>query len=102
LTGNAGQANYAASKAGLIGFTLSVAREFASRAITVNAIAPGFIDTDMTSALKSEQKEHILRGIPMQCFGKPEDIAEAALFLACPGGRYVTGQVITVDGGMVM
>jgi 3-oxoacyl-[acyl-carrier protein] reductase len=102
LGGNAGQCNYAASKAALIGFTKSLAREVASRGITVNAIAPGFIQTDMTSVLNQGLKDEIVKKIPMNCFGKPEDIAEAALFLASPGARYVTGQVLTVDGGMVM
>lgn len=102
LMGNAGQGNYAASKAGLIGFTKSVAREFASRGITVNAIAPGFIQTDMTAGLKEEWKEELLKKIPMNCFGQAEDVAGAALFLAGPAARYITGQVLTVDGGMVM
>lgn len=102
LTGNAGQCNYAASKAGLIGLTKSVAKELASRHITCNAIAPGFIDTDMTSGLDEKMKGDILRNIPLNCLGQPEDIAAAALFLAGPGGRYITGQVLTVDGGMVM
>jgi 3-oxoacyl-[acyl-carrier protein] reductase len=102
LIGNPGQCNYAASKAGLIGFTQSVARELASRGVTVNAIAPGFIETDMTSELNDELKGHILKAIPMGKFGAAEDIAEAALFLAGAGARYITGQVLTVDGGMVM
>jgi 3-oxoacyl-[acyl-carrier protein] reductase len=102
LMGNAGQANYAASKAGLIGFTKSVARELASRGITVNALAPGFIDTDMTAGLSPEFRAEVLKGIPLGAFGQPEDIAQAALFLAGPGARYVTGQVLTVDGGMAM
>jgi 3-oxoacyl-[acyl-carrier protein] reductase len=102
LIGNAGQANYAASKAGLIGFTKSVAREVASRSITVNAIAPGFIETDMTAVLNDDLKTGLLKQIPMQSFGKAEDIANAALFLASPAARYITGQVLTVDGGMVM
>lgn len=102
LIGNAGQSNYAASKAGLIGFTQSVARELASRSITVNAIAPGFIETDMTSGLGAEVRDQVLKRIPMGCFGRVEDIAGAAMFLAGPAGRYVTGQVLTVDGGMVM
>ncbi|HEY1663471.1 MAG TPA: 3-oxoacyl-[acyl-carrier-protein] reductase [Verrucomicrobiae bacterium] len=102
LIGNPGQANYAASKAGLIGFTQSVARELASRGVTVNAIAPGFIETDMTSELNAELKANILKQIPMGRFGASEDIADAALFLASPQARYVTGQVLTVDGGMVM
>jgi 3-oxoacyl-[acyl-carrier protein] reductase len=102
LIGNAGQCNYAASKAGLIGFTQSVAKELASRGITVNAIAPGFIETDMTSELKPEMREAILKQIPLGSFGSAEDIAGAALYLASPAARYVTGQVLTVDGGMVM
>ncbi|HEY4984963.1 MAG TPA: 3-oxoacyl-[acyl-carrier-protein] reductase [Verrucomicrobiae bacterium] len=102
LIGNAGQCNYAASKAGLIGFTQSCARELASRSITVNAIAPGFIETDMTSELKEEMKTELLKRIPLGIFGQADDIAGAALFLAGPSARYVTGQVLTVDGGMVM
>lgn len=102
LTGNAGQCNYAASKAGLIGFTKSVAREFASRRITCNAIAPGFIETDMTAVLNETVRSGVLQQIPMGTLGQADDIAEAALYLAGPGGRYVTGQVLTVDGGMVM
>src|ERR1044071_7588985 len=102
LIGNAGQCNYAASKAALLGFTKSVARELASRHITVNALAPGFIETDMTAALSPELKTHILSTVPMKKFGQPEDIANAALFLAGPGAQYVTGQVLTVDGGMGM
>ena len=102
LIGNAGQCNYAASKAGLIGFTKSVATEFGSRGVTCNAIAPGFIATDMTAALDDKLKEALLKQIPLGALGEPDDIAEAALYLAGPGGRYVTGQVLTVDGGMVM
>ena len=102
LIGNAGQCNYAASKAGLIGLTMSTARELASRGITVNAIAPGFIETDMTAGLKEEWKTELLKRIPLNSLGKSEDIAHATLFLASPGARYVTGQVLTVDGGMVM
>ena len=102
LIGNAGQANYAASKAALIGFTKSCAREFGSRGITVNAIAPGFIETDMTSALDEKARTALLDRIPLNALGQPGDIAEAALYLAGPGGRYITGQVLTVDGGMVM
>jgi len=102
LTGNAGQANYAASKAGLIGFTKALAKEFASRQVCVNAIAPGFIVSDMTGEL-SEQIQETIRGhIPLGCFGEAEDIAAAVLFLAGRSGRYITGQVLTVDGGMVM
>ena len=102
LIGNAGQANYAASKAGLIGFTKSVAREFAGRAVTVNAIAPGFIETDMTQVLADQLKEGILTKIPLGRFGQASDIAAAALFLASDDARYITGQVLAVDGGMVM
>jgi 3-oxoacyl-[acyl-carrier protein] reductase len=102
LIGNAGQCNYAASKAGLIGFTQSAARELASRGITVNAIAPGFIETDMTSGLKEELRAALLKQIPLGRFGAADDIAGAALFLAGPAGRYITGQVLTMDGGMVM
>jgi len=102
LVGNAGQCNYAASKAGLIGFTKSLAKEFGSRGVTCNAIAPGFIVTDMTAALDDKLKEALLKQIPLGALGEPDDIAEAALYLAGPGGRYVTGQVLTVDGGMVM
>ncbi|MGA2030349.1 MAG: 3-oxoacyl-[acyl-carrier-protein] reductase [Verrucomicrobiota bacterium] len=102
LIGNAGQCNYAASKAGLIGFTQSVARELASRGVTVNAIAPGFIETDMTSELNEELKTNVLKQIPMGDFGRADDIANAALFLASTSARYITGQVLTVDGGMVM
>lgn len=102
LIGNAGQSNYAASKAGLIGFTQSIARELASRSITVNALAPGFIETDMTSVLPPEVKVEIQKKIPMNCFGQADDIASAALFLAGAGARYITGQGLTVDGGMVM
>lgn len=102
LIGNAGQANYAASKAGLIGFTQSVAKELASRGVTANALAPGFIETDMTASLSAEQKAELAKKIPLNCLGQPEDVALAAVFLAGPGGRYITGQVLTVDGGMVM
>lgn len=102
IIGNAGQANYSASKAGLIGFTKSCARELASRGITVNAIAPGFIETDMTSELKPEQREALLKQIPLASFGQAEDIAATALHLASASGRYITGQVLAVDGGMVM
>jgi 3-oxoacyl-[acyl-carrier protein] reductase len=102
LIGNAGQCNYAASKAGLLGLTKAVAREFASRGITVNALAPGFIETDMTAGLSEELKTELLKRIPLNTLGRPDDIAHAALFLAGPGARYVTGQVLAVDGGMVM
>jgi 3-oxoacyl-[acyl-carrier protein] reductase len=102
LIGNAGQCNYAASKAGVIGLTKSCAREFASRGITVNAIAPGFIQTAMTDKLSQEQKDAITKQIPLASLGQPEDVAEVVLFFASPAARYVTGQVLAVDGGMVM
>jgi 3-oxoacyl-[acyl-carrier protein] reductase len=102
LIGNAGQCNYSASKAGLIGFTQSIAREVASRGITVNAVAPGFIETDMTGGLKEEARNEILKQVPLGSFGQTEDIANAVLFLASPAARYITGQVLAVDGGMVM
>jgi len=100
--GNAGQANYAASKAGLIGFTKSLAKELAPRGITANAIAPGFIQTAMTQGLSPEVRENLLRSIPLGRFGTPEDVATVALFLASERAGYITGQVINVDGGMVM
>ena len=102
LIGNAGQTNYAASKAGLIGFTKSLARELASRSITVNAIAPGFITTDMTGGLSEEVKQAIQSKIPMNLLGKPENVASAVAFLASAEASYITGQVLCVDGGMVM
>jgi 3-oxoacyl-[acyl-carrier protein] reductase len=102
LMGNAGQSNYAASKAGVIGITKSVAKELASRNITVNAIAPGFISTAMTDKLTEEQKNAMLKAIPLGRFGKPLDVANVALFLVSPLADYITGQVIPVDGGMVM
>jgi len=102
LIGNAGQCNYAASKAALIGFTKSVARELSSRGITVNAVAPGLIETDMTAVLGEKLRAEVLKSIPLGTFGQAEDIANAVLFLASSGARYVTGQVLTVDGGMVM
>lgn len=102
LRGNAGQANYAASKAGLIGFSKSVAREFASRGITCNVVAPGFIETDMTHVLGDDMKKKLLENIPLQRLGQPEDIAGVVSFLASPAASYITGQVLTVDGGMVM
>lgn len=102
LTGNAGQANYAAAKAGILGFTKSLAQEVASRKIKVNCICPGFVDTSMTGALNDVQRESILKKIPMGVMGVPEDIAYAALYLASDWSRYMTGQVLTVDGGMVM
>lgn len=100
--GNAGQTNYAAAKAGVIGFTKSLAKEVASRGITVNAIAPGFIATDMTSVLTDDQKDEMARTIPLGRAGQPEDVANAVLFLVSEGAAYITGQVLNVDGGMVM
>ena len=102
VLGNAGQANYSASKAGIIGLTKATAREVASRGITVNAIAPGFITTDMTEVLSEVVKTSVTETIPMKKFGKPEDIAQTALFLASEEAAYITGQVICVDGGMAM
>ena len=102
VLGNAGQVNYAASKAGIIGMTKSAARELASRNITVNAIAPGFINTEMTQVLSDAVKEGAVAQIPMKTFGETKDIADAAAFLASDKARYITGQVLCVDGGMVM
>jgi len=102
LIGNAGQANYAASKAGLIGFTKSVARELAGRKVTCNAIAPGFITTDMTDELSDDLKQGIIAKVPLADFGQVDDIANVSLFLAGPEARYITGQVLAVDGGMTM
>ena len=102
VAGNAGQVNYAASKAGVIGLTKSAAKELASRGITVNAIAPGFIETDMTEVLSEKVKEAAIGQIPLGYMGTPEDVAAAAAFLASEEARYITGQVIHVDGGMVM
>jgi len=102
LTGNAGQANYAASKAGLIGLTKALAKEFAGRGVTVNAIAPGFITTDMTDELTDDQKKAVLDYIPLKSFGEADDIATAAAYLVSPEARYITGQVLAIDGGMAM
>ena len=102
LAGNPGQANYAAAKAGIIGFTRSVAREVASRGITVNAIAPGFIDTEMTQKLSENQRQELMSHIPLGYLGTPEDVAAAVAFLASDEAKYITGQVLTVDGGMTM
>jgi 3-oxoacyl-[acyl-carrier protein] reductase len=102
LTGNVGQANYAASKAGMIGFTKSVAREVANRGITVNAVAPGYVETELTEELPEDVKGRILERIPAGRFGEAEEIAEVVTFLAGEGAAYVTGQTIAVDGGMVM
>ena len=102
LIGNAGQCNYGASKAGVIGFTKSAARELASRGITVNAIAPGFIETAMTAKISPEAREALLKQIPLGSLGQPDDVANAVLFLASPAARYITGQVLSVDGGMAM
>lgn len=102
IIGNAGQANYSASKAGLIGFTKAVARELAGRKVTCNAIAPGFITTDMTGELPEKVREEVLAKIPLGSFGETADIAAAVLFIASKEARYITGQVLAVDGGMTM
>lgn len=102
LMGNAGQANYAASKAGLIGFTKSVAKEYGKKGIRVNAVAPGFICSDMTAGLSDSLKEQMLAQVPLNVFGQPRDVANAVIFLASDKASYITGQVLTVDGGMVM
>lgn len=102
LMGNAGQANYAASKAGLIGFTKSVAKEYGKKGIRVNAVAPGFICSDMTAGLAENLKEQMLAQVPLNVFGQPRDVANAVTFLASDKASYITGQVLTVDGGMVM
>ncbi|MFK7996119.1 MAG: 3-oxoacyl-ACP reductase FabG [Granulosicoccus sp.] len=102
ITGNAGQVNYSASKAGLLGMTKSLARELGSRSITINAVAPGFIESDMTSALADEQKDKLKSEIALGRLGTPDDIAQTCLFLASDGAAYITGQTISVNGGMVM
>ena len=102
VMGNAGQANYSASKAGLIGLTKSVARELAGRGVCVNAVAPGFIETDMTNAMKEDAKKKLIENIPLGRIGKPDDIAEAVAFLAGDASAYITGQVLCVDGGMAI
>ncbi|MDI9243309.1 3-oxoacyl-[acyl-carrier-protein] reductase [Fusibacillus kribbianus] len=102
VMGNAGQVNYCASKAGIIGLTKSAARELSARGITVNAVAPGFIDTEMTRVLSDQVKEHAVGQIPLGHFGRPEDIAEAVAFLVSDRAGYITGQVLSVDGGMAM
>lgn len=102
VCGNAGQVNYAASKAGVIGMTKSAAKELASRGITVNAIAPGFIETDMTKVLSDKVKEELSKQIPLGYLGQSEDVAQAVAFLASDGAKYITGQVLHVDGGMAM
>jgi 3-oxoacyl-[acyl-carrier protein] reductase len=102
LTGNAGQANYAAAKAGILGFTKSLAKEIASRGVTVNAVAPGFIDTDMTRALNDEQRAALITQVPMARLGSVDDIAGAVLFLCSPAASYITGETLHVNGGMYM
>jgi 3-oxoacyl-[acyl-carrier protein] reductase len=102
IFGNAGQANYAASKAGIIGFTKAVAKELATRGITCNAIAPGFIKTEMTERLPEDVKQRLLANIPMAALGEPSDVAQAALFLVSEAARYITGHVLVVDGGLAM
>ena len=102
LVGNAGQANYAAAKAGIIGLTKAIAKEVGARGITVNAIAPGFITTDMTAQISEQNQKQLLEMIPLREFGHPEDVADAVCFLASDAARYITGQILQVDGGMVM
>lgn len=101
IAGNAGQTNYSASKAGIIGFTKSLAKEVASRNILVNAVAPGFIETNMTDVLKQEVKDEIAKNIPLKRMGTPQDVANVVKFLASQDSSYITGQVISVDGGMI-
>ena len=101
-TGNPGQTNYCAAKAGLVGFTKALAKEIAARGITVNCVAPGFIDTDMTKSLTDDQKQAIFSNIPAARLGQPEEIAAAVVFLASPGAAYITGETIHVNGGMAM
>jgi 3-oxoacyl-[acyl-carrier protein] reductase len=100
LTGNAGQCNYAASKAGVVGFTRSLAKELARRGVTANAVAPGFITTDMTAALPEATRDEVRKHIPMRRFGEPEEVADLVAYLASPQSAYLTGQVVTIDGGM--
>ncbi len=100
MIGNPGQANYSASKAGLIGFTATVAKEMAKRNITVNAVAPGFIESDMTAALGPAVQDEVKKRVPAQRLGKPEEIADTVLFLAAPGSGYITGHCLTIDGGV--
>jgi len=102
LSGNAGQTNYAAAKAGMMGFTKSLAREVGSRGITVNCVAPGFIDTDMTRALDDAQREELLKGVPLGRLGRAEEIASAVVYLVSPGAAYTTGETLNVNGGMYM
>jgi len=102
LMGNAGQANYAASKAGIIGLTKALAKELGARSITVNAIAPGFIQTPMTDKLNEEQRKALLQNLAIQRLGTPDDIAAVVMFLSGPGGAYITGEVINVSGGLYM
>ena len=102
IVGNAGQTNYAAAKAGVIGFTKAAAKELAGRGVTVNAVAPGFIATDMTAGLPDKVKEAMLAGVPLGRMGTSEDVANAVSFLVCDQASYITGQVLQVDGGMVM
>jgi 3-oxoacyl-[acyl-carrier protein] reductase len=101
IMGNAGQANYSASKAGIIGLTKSAAREFGARSINVNAVAPGFIETDMTKDLSDEVRENFMKNVPLKRYGTTDDVAEAVLFLVSPAASYITGQVLNIDGGMV-